>query len=79
MAVNVIRSINGELANCDNGHKPGENHMTMNQVIPAKLIKNQCDEWLGPFRCELTAGHEGSHTFDSKEQKIRKVAEQRHA
>ena len=41
MAVNVIRSINGELANCDNGHKPGENQMTMNQVIPAKLIENQ--------------------------------------
>jgi hypothetical protein len=45
--------------------------MTMNQVIPAKLIKNQCGEWLGPFRCELKAGHDGAHVFDSKEQKIK--------
>ena len=45
--------------------------MTMNQVIPANLIKNQCNEWLGPFRCELKAGHDGPHVFDSKEQKIK--------
>lgn len=40
--------------------------MTMNQFIPANTIEIRCDEWLGPFRCELNSAHEGPHQWDSR-------------
>ncbi len=44
--------------------------MTMNQFIPANLIELRCDEWLGPFCCELTKGHTGVHQWDGKRKRM---------
>ena len=45
--------------------------MTMNQFIPVNLIENRCDQWIGPFRCELKANHEGPHQWDSDSKKCK--------